>query len=215
MPPRIAPSPAAEEPGQQNAAARIRSSREAQSRLLAERRGDTIKGSDEPEGHDLLPSVGRVDKEGIAGKREGEADRPRLVLPLAGGPAPKIAKVKLVVLYRLQLDLEPDVAVISGRDSVTMEYVLRAVAREGREKLRGLMGEADVADLTAEASAFRSLTEGIKVVGDPMTVYVQPDALQAMHRASGDPWCALPRATVVGAYFSAIVARLIKARRAG
>ena len=46
MPPRIAPSPAAEEPGQQNAAARIRSSREAQSRLLAERRGDTIKGSE-------------------------------------------------------------------------------------------------------------------------------------------------------------------------
>jgi hypothetical protein len=45
-----------------------------------------------------------------------------------------------------------------------------------------------------------------------MTVYLWPDALSAIHRASGDPWCMLPRATVVGAYFTAIVMRLIKAR---
>ena len=39
LPPRVAPSPAAGEPGMQNAAARLRSSREAQDRLLAEQRG--------------------------------------------------------------------------------------------------------------------------------------------------------------------------------
>lgn len=214
IPPRIAPSPAAEEPGQQNAVARLRSSREAQTRLLAERRGIVPENAGAPDWSDAIPTDDLADRSRISGKREGDTDGSRLTQPIAG-TSRKVAKVKLVVLYRLQLDLKPDVAVIAKRDSVTIDYVMRALAREGREKLRALSGDADVKVITAEASAFRSLIGGVMVVGDPMTVYVQSDALEAMHRALDDPWCALPRATVVGAYFSVIVARLVKARRRG
>ena len=42
LPARVAPSPAAEEPGLQNSAARLRSSREVQSRILAERRAPEV-----------------------------------------------------------------------------------------------------------------------------------------------------------------------------
>ena len=209
MPPRIAPSPAAEEPGQQNAVSRLRSSREAQSRLLAERRGETAVTGDEPERLDQSATAVPADLSGIPEKREGETDRPAEV------SAAKGAKVKLVLLYRLPLTLEPDLADIAGRDGVSVEYVLGALARKGREALRSLTGGADVRDLTEEAARFERLTEGVKVIGNPMTVYVLPEALEAMHRAAGDPWCSLPRATVVGGYFTAIVARLIKARRAG
>ena len=214
IPPRIAPSPADEEPGQQNAVARLRSSREAQSRLLADRRSKPADDGKEREGLDPRPTAGTAEKAGNAGKTEGEADRSLSIRPL-GGTVAKGKKVKLVLLYRLPLTLEPDLADIAARDGVTMEYVLGALARQGRERLRNLAGEADVRHLTEEASGFERLTEGIKVIGNPMTVYVRPEALEAMHRASGDPWCSLPRATVVGGYFTAIVARLIKARRAG
>lgn len=214
MPPRIAPSPAAEEPGQQNAAARLRSSREAQSRLLAERRGETEIGGDEIGRTDPSSTVVQADESGNPGKREGEADRSVSTrAPVASAAEAK--KVKLVLLYRLPLTLEPDLAGIAARDGVTMEYALGALAREGRERLRNLAGEEEVRQLTEEAKGFERLTEGVKVIGNPMTAYVRPETLEVMHRAAGDPWCSLPRATVVGGYFTAIVARLIKARRAG
>lgn len=214
IPPRIAPSPADEEPGQQNAVARLRSSREAQSRLLAERRGNPVEDGQKRESLDPRLTAGTVEMAGNAGKREGEADRSLSIRPTRVSAA-KGKKVKLVLLYRLPLTLEPDLADIAARDGVTMEYVLAALARQGRERLRKLAGETDVRHLTEEAAGFERLTEGIKVIGNPMTVYVRPEALEAMHRAAGDPWCSLPRATVVGGYFTAIVARLIKARRAG
>jgi hypothetical protein len=214
IPPRIAPSPADEEPGQQNAVARLRSSREAQSRLLAERRGNPVEDGRERASLDPRPTAGPAETAGNPGKREGEADQSLSIRP-TGVSAAKGKKVKLVLLYRLPLTLEPDLAGIAARDGVTMEYVLAALARQGRERLRKLAGESDVRHLTEEAAGFERLTEGIKVIGNPMTVYVQPEALEAMHRAAGDPWCSLPRATVVGGYFTAIVARLIKARRAG
>jgi len=146
--------------------------------------------------------------------REGNAVRSAPVKATVGHAATG-KKVKLVLLYRLPLTLEPDLAGIAARDGVTMEYVLGAFAREGRERLRNMASEADIGALTEEAKGFERLTEGVKVIGNPMTVYVRPEALEAMHRAAGDPWCSLPRATVVGGYFTAIVARLIKARRAG
>ena len=214
IPPRIAPSPADEEPGQQNAVARLRSSREAQSRLLAERRGNPVEDGQERESLEPGLTAGTAEMAGNAGKREGEADRALSIRP-TGVSAAKGKKVKLVLLYRLPLTLEPDLADIAARDGVTMEYVLAALARQGREQLRKLAGETDVRHLTEEAAGFERLMEGIKVIGNPMTVYVRPEALEAMHRAAGDPWCSLPRATVVGGYFTAIVARLIKARRAG
>lgn len=214
MPPRIAPSPAAEEPGQQNAVSRLRSSREAQSRLLVERRGEAAGGGDGTGRPDPFPTVVQADVSGNPVKREGEADRSvSTKAPVA--PAAEAKKVKLVLLYRLPLTLEPDLADIAARDGVTMEYALGALAREGRERLRNLAGEEEVRQLTEEAKGFERLTEGVKVIGNPMTVYVRPEALEAIHRAAGDPWCSLPRATVVGGYFTAIVARLIKARRAG
>lgn len=214
MPPRIAPSPAAEEPGQQNAVARLRSSREAQSRLLAERRAEATVDGDEVDHRDQSLTAVHEDATGDPGKREGDAVRSASVKATVGSAA-EGKKVKLVLLYRLPLTLEPDLAGIAARDGVTMEYVLGALAREGRELLRSLAGEEDVRHLTEEAKGFERLTEGVKVIGNPMTVYVRPEALEAMHRAAGDPWCSLPRATVVGGYFTAIVARLIKARRAG
>lgn len=214
MPPRIAPSPAGEEPGLQNAVSRLRSSREAQSRLLAERRGETAGGGDEIERSVPSSVTVQAERSRIPGKREGEAEQ------LGSTRSPeevvaKSAKEKLVLLYRLPLALESDLAEIAGRENVSVEYVLSALAREGRKTLRALTGEADVSRLTEEAAGYELMTEDLKVIGNPMTVYVRPAALQAMHRAAGDPWCSLPRATVVGGYFTAIVARLIKARRAG
>lgn len=214
MPPRIAPSPAAEEPGQQNAVARLRSSREAQSRLLAERRGEAADSAHEVDSRDKSSMAHHEDTTGHPGKSEGEADRSVSARTTVASAA-EAKKVKLVLLYRLPLTLEPDLAGIAARDGVTMEYALGALAREGRERLRNLAGAEDVRHLTEEAKGFERLTEGVKVIGNPMTVYVRPEALEAMHRAAGDPWCSLPRATVVGGYFTAIVARLIKARRAG
>jgi hypothetical protein len=211
IPERVAPSPAAEEPGQQNAAARLRSSREAQSRILAERRGDAAETEDKVRGSDLSPTSRPVAAVENTVKREKAADAVRATSRPAGTEARR-AKIKLVILYRLPLALEADLAAIAARDVVTVEYVLRALAREGREELRALTGDNDVALVTSEARAISTHTDGVKVVGDPMTVYLRPDALNAMHRASGDPWCVLPRATVVSAYFTAIVVRLIKAR---
>ncbi len=148
------------------------------------------------------------------GKREEDANGVPPMPPVAG-PAAKGAKIKLGVLYRVPLALDTDIVAIAGREAVTVEYVLRAMGCEARERLRELAGEDDVALLAADARAFAKRTEGTRVVGDPMTVYVRPTALEAMHRALGDPWCVLPRATVVGAYFTTVVARLVMARRAG
>lgn len=214
MPPRIAPSPAAEEPGQQNAVARLRSSREAQSRLLAERRGETAVGGEEIDRSIPSSAPVQAERSEIPGKREVKVGR-SVSAKATVASAAEGKKVKLVLLYRLPLTLEPDLADIAARDGVTMEYALSALAREGRERLRNLAGAEDVRHLTEEAKGFEHLTECVKVIGNPMTVYVRPEALDAMHRAAGDPWCSLPRATVVGGYFTAIVARLIKARRAG
>ena len=138
IPPRIAPSPADEEPGQQNAVARLRPSREAQSRLLADRRGKSADDAKEREGLDPRLTAGTAEMAGNAGKREGEADRSLSVRPL-GGPVAIGKKVKLVLLYRLPLTLEPVLADIAARDGVTMEYVLAALARQGRERLRKLL----------------------------------------------------------------------------
>ena len=113
------------------------------------------------------------------------------------------------------LTFQPDLAAIAGRDGVTVEYILGALAREARKVLRTLGGEADIRRLTEEVASLGRLSDGIKLFGNPMTVYVRAEALQAMHRAAADPWCSLPRATVVGAYFTAIVARLIRTRRVG
>ena len=148
MPPRIAPSPAAEEPGQQNAVARLRSSREAQSRLLAERRGEVAAADHEVDSRDQSSTAVHEDATGDPGKREADAVRSASVKATVGS-ATTGKKVKLVLLCRLPLSLEPDLAGIAAQDGVTMEYVLGALAREGRERLRNLAGEEDIRPLTA------------------------------------------------------------------
>jgi hypothetical protein len=212
IPPRIAPSPAAAEPGQQNAVARLRSSREAQSRLLAEQRCKSVIGDSGPEYPDQPTSAILAEGERSREKSRDEPDRPVSTGSLAR-PVAEDIKIKLVVLFRLPLALEPDVSAIASRAEVTVDYVLRALAREARATLRALTGEADLAPLGEGFTPVERGTAGIKVIGDPLTVYVRPDALTAMHHFAGDPWQVIPRATVVGVYFTAIVSRLVEARR--
>ena len=47
-------------------------------------------------------------------------------------------------------------------------------------------------------------------LGEPMTIYLSEGAIVQMHRAFGDPLLVYPKARVAGAYFSALIARLIE-----
>ncbi len=104
MPPRVAPSPAAGEPGFQNAAARLRSSRDVQSRLLEERRAAAEPGvvdgfAVERPAHpatEITTAPFAQDDAGATtvptGRPEAERSRPA-----------RAGKRKLVVLFRLPL----------------------------------------------------------------------------------------------------------------
>lgn len=213
MPPRVAPSPAAGEPGLQNAAARLRSSRDVQARLLEERRG--------------VAEPGVV--EGSAGKRFGKAAVKTamssseddgdggIAVPTcntvdAGGQPNRPGKRKLIVLFRLPLITAARIASIQGADALSETYVLKALAKEGRAVLRGLKGDADLNPLLSIAKEIRSVPASRMTVGEAMTIYLRHGTLAAMHSALGDPWQVLPKATVVGAFLGAIVTRLIEAR---
>ncbi len=91
-------------------------------------------------------------------------------------------------------------------------YVLKALAKEGRAVLRGLKGDADLEPLLSIARDLRSVPASRMTVGEAMTVYLRHGTLGSMHKALGDPWQVLPKATVVGAFLTAIVTRLIEAR---
>jgi hypothetical protein len=218
LPPRVAPSPAAEEPGLQNSAARLRSSREAQSRILAERRapatGKTAEPSaDQPSGLPTVPLAEQV----FAGKREGERDRPQSpASPSIGaaGGLEKPKKVKLVVLFRLPMATEKLLEKIPDAGEVTPAYMLRAFAKEARAELRRLLAEDDLTPYVDEAKRIFTMASTDMAVGEPMTVYAQSSAIRGMHAALGDPWQIEPRATIVGAFLAAIASRLIEARRA-
>ena len=43
-----------------------------------------------------------------------------------------------------------------------------------------------------------------------MTIYLSEGVIAQMHRAFGDPLLVYPKARVAGAYFSALIARLIE-----
>jgi hypothetical protein len=213
MPPRVAPSPAAGEPGLQNAAARLRSSRDVQARLLEERRATAEPDLTEDIASERFgkaavetaPSLGEQDgATGIAasaGRPAGEGSR-----PVSAG------KRKLVVLFRLPLTTVARIASIEGTDGLSEAYVLKALAKEGRAALRGLKGDADLEPLLGNAKIMRSVPASRMTVGEAMTVYLRQGTLAAMHNALGDPWQVLPKATIVGAFLAAIVTRLIEAR---
>ena len=217
LPARVAPSPAAEEPGLQNSAARLRSSREVQSRILAERRtpgqGGTVESVEAPLSD--MPMEHPAEAE-FAGNGEGERREPHspasppecAALGLA-----KPRKEKLVVLFRLPLATEKQLEQIPGAGGVTPAYMLRAFAKEARAELRRLLANDDLIPYVDEAKRIFATAATDMAVGEPMTVYAQGPAIRAMHAALGDPWQIEPRATIVGAFLAAIASRLIEARR--
>jgi hypothetical protein len=217
LPARVAPSPAAEEPGLQNSAARLRSSREVQSRILAERRAPEAGLSVESIEAQLpdLPTTSKAEA-GLAGKREGERDQPPSApLPpdASAGVLAKPRKEKLVVLFRLPLATERRLEQIPGAGEVTSAYMLRAFAKEARAELRRLVAEEEIMPYADEARRIFVMAVTDMAIGEAMTVYAQGSAIRAMHAALGDPWQIEPRATIVGAFLAAIASRLIEARR--
>ena len=123
LPARVAPSPAAEEPGLQNSAARLRSSREVQSRILAERRAPEAGPAAETAGTQLPDlATSHSAEAALAGKREGEGDQPSPLSMPPGAPAAVVSKPrkeKLVVLFRLPLETERRLEQIPGAGEVT------------------------------------------------------------------------------------------------
>ncbi|MGL4238411.1 hypothetical protein [Tabrizicola sp.] len=217
LPARVAPSPAAEEPGLQNSAARLRSSREVQSRILAERRAPEV-GLLAENIEDQLPDLrtSPLVEAGLAGKREGERDQPpspALPPDAPAGVLTKPRKEKLVVLFRLPLMTERRLEQIPGAGEVTSAYMLRAFAKEARAELRRHLAEEDINAHADEARRIFAMSTTDMAVGEAMTVYAQGSAIRAMHSALGDPWQIEPRATIVGAFLAAIASRLIEARR--
>lgn len=217
LPARVAPSPAAEEPGLQNSAARLRSSREVQSRILAERRAPEMGGTDESVGAYLsdIPAK-HLGKPEFAGKRQGERDQSHSCTSSPDGPATELAKPrkeKLVVLFRLPLATERRLEQIPGAGEVSPAYMLRAFAKEARAELRRLLAEEEIMPHADEARRIFAMAATDLAVGEAMTVYAQGSAIRAMHAALGDPWQIEPRATIVGAFLAAIASRLIEARR--
>lgn len=224
MPPRVAPSPAASEPGHQNAAARLRSSREAQARLLAERRGEAVRDEEDAgkgEGQDPSaspPKTLEAKREGADPERGEGTTGPAAVLQAQVGETQKekvARKEKLVVMFRLATTVEQRIASLPGTQGVSKDYILRALAKEGRAVLSRLALREELAGFIQLASEFRKLGATEKTVGEAMTVYVRQEIIAAMHAALEDPWIIEPRAAVVGAFLAAIVTRLIEARRAG
>ncbi|NJN35736.1 MAG: hypothetical protein HC794_00225 [Nitrospiraceae bacterium] len=217
LPARVAPSPAAEEPGLQNSAARLRSSREVQSRILAERRMPEKGGTDErAEAQSSDLPTEHLAGVKFAGKREGEGLQPQSPASPAESAASGLAKPrkeKLVVLFRLPLATEKQLQQIPGAGEVTPAYMLRAFAKEARAELRRLLAEDDLMPHVDEAKRIFAMAATEMAVGEPMTVYAQSSANRAMHAALGDPWQIEPRATIVGAFLAAIASRLIEARR--
>lgn len=215
LPPRVAPSPAAKEPGLQNAASRLRSSRDAQARILAERRGETDR---------IEESAGK--EEGVTGRVTTEVESapgtsggvPAGQVASRSSPTPLIKpeqsrKEKLVVMFKLAVAVEERIGELPGTEGVSKDYVLKALAKEGRAVLRRLASRDDLAPFVQLAKEFRKLGFREKTIGESMTVYVRPEVIAMMHAVLEDPWIIEPKATVVGIFFAAIVTRLIETRR--
>ncbi|MGQ0563559.1 MAG: hypothetical protein ACT4OK_00625 [Gemmobacter sp.] len=214
----MAPSPAAGEPGLQNAAARLRSSRDAQARLLEDRRAkgaaDGEAGIDVVQPEALEEAIASATAfSGVTMPDLPLEERAHQVEP-GHGPSHAPEKQKLVVLFRLSVDTTARIAKIPRALELGEAYVLKALAKEGRAVLRGLRCGPELNQWTAPARDLLAMPSREMTVGESMTVYVHTQALDAMHEAVGDPWKVVPKATVVGTYLAVIVTSLIEARLA-
>ncbi|MEO8244754.1 MAG: hypothetical protein ABI832_20905 [bacterium] len=210
LPPRVAPSPAAGEPGMQNAVARLRSSRQIQDRFLAEQRG---------QGGEIAPEVEASQGRRVASvsgdvRAEASPSYETESLVERAGKSRKDTKEKIVVMFRLPKAQVERLSGIPEAAGLSNAYVLKAFAKEGRAALRAVTSADDLAPLVATAKSFRLTKVSEMTVGEAMTVYIQPVALEEMHIALGDPWMILPKATASGAFLAAVVIRLIEARLA-
>lgn len=213
MPPRVAPSPAAGESGLQNAAARLRSSRDVQARLLEERRAtaesNVAEGSaGEHSGHRASEIITAPSEQDGATGFAASASRPAV----KADSLYRTAKRKTGCAVPLASDH-------GSTDSVyrRCRWLERGLCPQGpRQGGQGgaaeLKGDADLEPLLNIAKLMRSVPASQLTVGEAMTVYLRHGTLAAMHSALGDPWQVLPKATVVGAFLAAIVTRLIEAR---
>ena len=238
MPVKLAPSPAAAEPGLQNAAARIRSSREAQQKLLEARR------SSDPKDDGLVPAAGapislrsatlltnessptvgmepigramRKDKaRGEADDRKampgGQKDANTSVLPMKEASGKTLDRIhKLTILLRLPLIAQASIATMPKSKGLDPDYVLKSLIKSAREMLRGSTFPELLPSLSPAAQAICIALSDELTLGEPMTIYLSEGVIAQMHRAFGDPLLVYPKARVAGAYFSALIARLIE-----
>lgn len=115
MPPRVAPSPAAGEPGLQNAAARLRSSRDVQARLLEERRATAEPGLAQDIASERFGKAA-VETATSSSEEDGDGDGgiavPACFTGDAVGKPNRPGKRKLIVLFRLPLTTAARIASI-------------------------------------------------------------------------------------------------------
>lgn len=208
LPPRVAPSPAAGEPGLQNAASRLRSSRAVQDQLLAQQRGQGGEMTEETQTSDTQPEA-RPPEHAKADPSPSSA--PEALVEQARNFRKK-KKDKIVVMFRLPKKHVGHLSSIPAAAGLSDAYVLKAFAKEGRAALRAITSASDLSQLVATAKSLRATEVTEMTVGEAMTVYIQPIALQAMHVALDDPWMILPKATTAGAFLAAIVIGLIDGR---
>jgi hypothetical protein len=194
----------------QNAVARLRSSRESQERLLVAQReqgAEVTEDNAAPDGQSaaILPTDDNADAAPFSA--------PEALVERAGRSR-KEKKEKIVVMFRLPKKHVGRLSGIPAAAGLSDAYVLKAFAKEGRAALRAITSANDLSPLVATAKFFRGTEVTEMTVGEAMTVYIQPTALQAMHVALDDPWMIVPKATTAGAFLAAIVIRLIEARLA-
>ena len=238
MPVKLAPSPAAGEPGLQNAAARIRSSREAQQKLLEARR------SSDPKDHGLVAAAGKpiatssatslaIGSSPAAGPEpigrairgdtapgeaddrtvmpDGQKDPSTSVVPMEEASGKTLDRIhKLTILLRLPLIAQASIATMPKSKGLDLDYVLKSLIKSAREMLRGSTFPELLPSLSPAAQAICIALSGELTLGEPMTIYLSEGVIAQMHRAFGDPLLVYPKARVAGAYFSALIARLIE-----
>lgn len=238
MPVKLAPSPAAGEPGLQNAAARIRSSRETQQKLLEARRSSDPKDAGlvaaagapiatssatslanenspaagpEPIGRAIRGDTAPREADDRKTMPDRQKDPSTCVLPMVEASGKTLDRLqKLTILLRLPLIARANIATMPKSKGLDPDYVLRSLIKSAREMLRDSAFPDLLPGLSPAAQAICIALSNELTLGEPMTIYLSEGVITQMHRAFGDPLLVYPKARVAGAYFSALIARLIE-----